>query len=99
LAKSLRVGLDPIDGLTIHRLGYRDGGRRRPVLHRASLAEMVVPYGDPSANQYLAQLIRCGRGGHRPKDHFADTWLRLSRRDHLKANRNTGEYNEWIVRL
>ena len=27
---------------------YEDGGRVRPVLHRASLVEMAVPYGDPN---------------------------------------------------
>ncbi|MGH9113015.1 MAG: primary-amine oxidase, partial [Acidimicrobiales bacterium] len=31
----------------LHTVGYDDGGRTRPILHRASLSEMVVPYGDP----------------------------------------------------
>ncbi len=26
---------------------YEDGGRVRPVLHRASTVEIIVPYGDP----------------------------------------------------
>ncbi|WP_037571357.1 primary-amine oxidase [Phaeacidiphilus oryzae] len=48
---SLRIGFDLREGLTLHQLAYRDrdqGGRERPVLHRASIAEMVVPYADPS---------------------------------------------------
>lgn len=26
---------------------YEDGGRVRPVMHRASTVEIIVPYGDP----------------------------------------------------
>jgi primary-amine oxidase len=45
---SLDVGFDMREGLVLHRVHYADGGRSRPVLNRASIAEMVVPYGDPS---------------------------------------------------
>jgi Cu2+-containing amine oxidase len=34
----------------LYDLGYSDGaqqGRRRPILHRASIGEMCVPYADP----------------------------------------------------
>ena len=44
---SLRVALDPLEGLVLHTVGYDDGGRVRSILHRASISEMVVPYGDP----------------------------------------------------
>src|SRR3954469_3740240 len=44
----LRVGFDAREGLTLHQLGFVDGGRLRPIIHRASIAEMVVPYADPS---------------------------------------------------
>jgi primary-amine oxidase len=43
-----RIGFTPREGLVLHTLRYRDGERERPVLHRASLSEMVVPYGDPA---------------------------------------------------
>jgi primary-amine oxidase len=43
-----RFSLHPNEGLVLHRVGYVDGGTLRPILHRASLADMVVPYGDPS---------------------------------------------------
>ncbi len=43
-----RISLHPTHGLVLHELAYEDGGRVRPILHRASLADMVVPYGDPS---------------------------------------------------
>ncbi|WP_433710227.1 primary-amine oxidase [Nocardia sp. CA-084685] len=45
---SLRVGFDAREGLVLHQIGFRDGDRVRPIIHRASIAEMVVPYGDPS---------------------------------------------------
>lgn len=44
---SLRVSMDPLEGLVLHTVGYEEGGRVRPILHRASICEMVVPYGDP----------------------------------------------------
>ncbi|HWS44242.1 MAG TPA: primary-amine oxidase, partial [Acidimicrobiia bacterium] len=44
----LRVAFDPFEGLVLHQIAYRDDdGRLRPIVHRASISEMVVPYGDP----------------------------------------------------
>jgi primary-amine oxidase len=40
---SLRAAIDPQEGLVLHDVRF-DG---RPVLHRASCAEMIVPYGEP----------------------------------------------------
>ncbi|MFI7003310.1 primary-amine oxidase [Nocardia sp. NPDC050175] len=45
---SVRVGFDAREGLVLHQLGFHDNGRVRPIIHRASIAEMVVPYADPS---------------------------------------------------
>jgi primary-amine oxidase len=44
---SMRVWMDPLEGLVLHSVGYTDGDVLRPILHRASISEMVVPYGDP----------------------------------------------------
>ncbi|MBV9854058.1 MAG: primary-amine oxidase [Streptosporangiaceae bacterium] len=44
---SMRVGFDAREGLTLHQISLRSGGRERPVIYRASVPEMVVPYGDP----------------------------------------------------
>jgi primary-amine oxidase len=44
---SLRITFDPYEGLVLHQVTYDDHGRDRTVLHRASVSEMVVPYGDP----------------------------------------------------
>ncbi|MGW3345749.1 primary-amine oxidase [Nonomuraea rubra] len=47
---SLRIGFDVREGLVLHQIAFRDrdAGRERPIVHRASIAEMVVPYADPS---------------------------------------------------
>jgi primary-amine oxidase len=45
---SLQIGFDAREGLVLRQISIADGDRRRPVIHRASIAEMVVPYGDPS---------------------------------------------------
>ncbi len=43
---SFRVSMHPQHGLVLHTLSYDDAGERRSILYRASLADMVVPYGD-----------------------------------------------------
>ena len=45
-----RYTMHPREGLVLHTVGYDDDGRTRSILYRASLSEMVVPYGDPDAN-------------------------------------------------
>jgi primary-amine oxidase len=47
-----RFSLHPSEGLVLHRIGYVDDGRLRPILHRASIADMVVPYGDPAPTHF-----------------------------------------------
>jgi len=37
-----RVGMHPVNGLVLHQLSLQE----RPLLYRAALSEMVVPYGD-----------------------------------------------------
>ena len=44
----LRISQHATQGPVLHEVGYHDQGRIRPILHRASLADMVVPYGDSS---------------------------------------------------
>jgi len=45
-----RFTMHPREGLVLHTVGYEDDGRIRPILYRASLSEMVVPYGDSETN-------------------------------------------------
>ncbi|QSJ21077.1 primary-amine oxidase [Nostoc sp. UHCC 0702] len=42
-----RYLMHPRSGLVLYQVTYKDGDNIRPVLYRASLSEMVVPYGDP----------------------------------------------------
>ena len=48
-----RYSFDAREGLVLYSVGYQDRGKLRPILYRASLAEMVVPYGDPSPAWYF----------------------------------------------
>ncbi|MGH8959471.1 MAG: primary-amine oxidase [Acidimicrobiia bacterium] len=41
-----RIGFTPREGLVLHTVGYQDNRGLRQILYRASLSEMVVPYGD-----------------------------------------------------
>ncbi|MBE9373838.1 primary-amine oxidase [Saccharopolyspora sp. HNM0983] len=59
----LRIGFTPREGLVLHEVGYVDRGRLRPVLHRASLAEMYVPYGDPGATHHNKNVFDEGEYG------------------------------------
>jgi primary-amine oxidase len=40
-----RVGMDNREGLVLYDAKFNDAGKLRPVLYRASVAEMFVPYG------------------------------------------------------
>jgi primary-amine oxidase len=60
---SLRVSLHPFEGLVLHQVGYDDRGRLRPVLHRASISEMVVPYGDPGPMHSWKNAFDVGEWG------------------------------------
>jgi len=62
----LRVSVHPIEGVVLHTVGYEDGGRVRPILHRASVAEMVVPYGDTAPTT----------GGRTPSTSVSGDWAR-----------------------
>lgn len=60
---SFRVGFTPREGLVLHQLAYQDGDRKRSIIHRASVTEMVVPYADPTANHYWKSAFDAGEYG------------------------------------
>jgi primary-amine oxidase len=60
---SFRVGMDPLEGLVLWTVGYEDGGRVRPVLYRASVSEMVVPYGHPGPMHAWKNAFDAGEWG------------------------------------
>ena len=58
-----RIGFTPREGLVLHTIGYEDGGRIRPVIYRAALSEMVVPYGDPHPSHNRKNAFDVGEYG------------------------------------
>ncbi|MEX0678154.1 MAG: primary-amine oxidase [Pirellulales bacterium] len=60
---SFVIGFNAREGLTLHHLRYRDQGRERSVVYRASLTEMVVPYGDPGETQRRKNAFDVGEYG------------------------------------
>src|SRR5919205_1985856 len=60
---SLRVGFNPREGLVLHQLTYDDKGTVRPVMYRAALSEMVVPYGDTSPTHWNKNVFDMGEVG------------------------------------
>ncbi|WP_255407956.1 MULTISPECIES: primary-amine oxidase [Amycolatopsis] len=55
-----RVGFNAVEGLTLHQIGFADGDRVRPIVYRASVAEMVVPYGDPGPVRFWQNYFDAG---------------------------------------
>jgi len=49
--------------LVLYTVGYEDAGHLRPVLYRASLSEMVVPYGDAGATHWRKNAFDEGEFG------------------------------------
>jgi primary-amine oxidase len=56
---SLRAAIDPQEGLVLHDVRF-DG---RSVLHRASCAEMIVPYGEPRLDHAWRTYFDAGEYG------------------------------------
>lgn len=57
------IGFTPREGLVLHDLAYTEKEKRRGVLYRASLVDMVVPYGDPHINYARRNAFDCGEYG------------------------------------
>ena len=59
----LRLGFNYREGLVLHTVGFADAGRVRPVAHRLSFAEMVVPYRDVTTDHYRRTAFDIGEWG------------------------------------
>lgn len=57
------IGFNAREGLTLHHVRYQDSGKDRSILYRASLTEMVVPYGDPNPQQARKNAFDVGEYG------------------------------------
>lgn len=53
------IGFNYREGLTLHRITYRDPttARQRPICYRASVAEMAVPYAAPGLDKHRQNPI------------------------------------------
>ena len=56
---SVHVSMDPYEGIVLRDVAY-DG---RSIIHRASVSEMVVPYGDPNAMHGWKNAFDAGEWG------------------------------------
>jgi primary-amine oxidase len=57
---TVQIAFDQREGLVLRNVAIDDAGTARPVIYRASLAEMVVPYGDPSPQRWFQNFFDCG---------------------------------------
>jgi len=60
---SFRAGWTAREGLVLHQIAFRDGERERPIIYRASVSDMIVPYADPTANHFWKCAFDAGEYG------------------------------------
>ena len=64
------VGFHPREGLVLHDIAYHDdscpGDVRRQICYRASIAELVIPYGDPNPTVHFKNVFDTGEYGLGP---------------------------------
>ncbi|QBD76163.1 primary-amine oxidase [Ktedonosporobacter rubrisoli] len=60
---TLRLGFAPREGLILYDIGFKENGKVRPILYRAALSEMVVPYGDASPSHSRQNAFDVGEYG------------------------------------
>ncbi len=59
----MHAWIDPTEALVLHSIGYDDGNGERSIIRRASLAEMVVPYGEVRPSQAFKNALDAGEIG------------------------------------
>ena len=60
---SFRLGMDNREGLILYDVRFNDNGVMRPVLYRASVAEMYVPYGSTDLTHAAGIITMSARTG------------------------------------
>ena len=70
-----RFAMHPREGLILYTVGYEDRGKLRPIMYRAGLSEMVVPYADPGPAWFFRNAFDEGEYGigHMSYPEEADT--------------------------
>jgi len=56
-AWQFRYGFNLREGLVLHQVTFEDHGRRRPILYRGSVSEVVTAYGDASESWSWLELF------------------------------------------
>lgn len=60
---TIRLGFNYREGPVLYQVSFDDNGTKREVAYRMSLAEMVVPYRDPSFDHYRRTAYDIGEWG------------------------------------
>ena len=60
---SMRVSIFPFEGMVLHQVTWNADDGPRPILYRASLGEMVVPYGSTMTNHWWKNAFDAGEIG------------------------------------
>lgn len=60
---SVHVGFNYREGIVLNNITYNDHGVVRPIFYRMSLAEMVVPYGNPEHPHHRKHAFDLGEYG------------------------------------
>ena len=76
-----RVAFTPREGLVLNDIRYNDvdKGKERPIIYRAAVVEMTVPYGDTIATQSRKNAFDIGEYGVGVNHQLTDARLRLPR--------------------
>ena len=59
----VHVGFNYKEGIVLNNITYNDKGNERPLFYRLSLAEMVVPYGNPEHPHHRKHAFDLGEYG------------------------------------
>ncbi|OXA61946.1 copper methylamine oxidase [Folsomia candida] len=59
----MRIGHNGREGLILHLISYNDSNTVRPLIYRASLSELFVPYGDPRPPYHRKTAMDVGEYG------------------------------------
>ncbi|MDH3678635.1 MAG: primary-amine oxidase [Acidimicrobiia bacterium] len=60
---TMRVSVFPFEGLVLHQVTWNDDDGPRPILYRAALGDMVVPYGSTMTNHWWKNAFDAGEIG------------------------------------
>ncbi|ODV93130.1 hypothetical protein PACTADRAFT_72206 [Pachysolen tannophilus NRRL Y-2460] len=57
------IGFNYREGIVLSDISYNDHGKERPIFHRISLSEMIVPYGSPDFPHQRKHALDIGEYG------------------------------------